>query len=340
MVKLSILDYAQIDEGRSNQEAIEDSVKLAKEAEQLGFHRFWVAEHHNVPAFASSSPELLMMHLANNTSTIKIGSGGIMLPHYSPYKIAENIRMLQAAHPNRIDLGFGNSPGVSDIQAALNEHKERLSSKEQAIKDLKHYLTDDKQEDFRFKNITANPDVDEIPEFWTLSMSIKSAKFAAEQGIAYCHGFFPYGADKDEQLRKAKKAVEVYRENFKPSSIMDEPKVMYSFFAAISDTEGLAEAVAKSIDLWMLGQNNFTRFKEIPSVETAKTYTPNEKEQEQIELNRSRLIVGTSESVKDQLDFITNELNADEILLCTIMPGIDNRINGIKELAKAYQLER
>lgn len=109
MVKLGILDYAQIDEGSNAQEALLHTITLAQLAESLGYARFWVAEHHDVPAFASSSPELIMMRLADATSRIRIGSGGVMIPHYSPYKVAENFRVLEAFHPNRIDLGFGNT---------------------------------------------------------------------------------------------------------------------------------------------------------------------------------------------------------------------------------------
>ena len=115
MVKLGLLDYAQIDEGKSAQEALQNSVMLAQLADSLGYERFWMAEHHNVPAFASSSPELIMMRLADATSRIRIGSGGVMLPHYSPYKVAENFRVLEAFHPHRIDLGMGNTLSLIHI---------------------------------------------------------------------------------------------------------------------------------------------------------------------------------------------------------------------------------
>src|SRR5690625_5166493 len=121
MIKLNVLDYALVDEGRSPKKAIEETVELCKKAESLGYHRFWMAEHHDVSAFASSSPEMLMMHLLGKTESIRLGSGGVMIPHYSPLKTAENFRMLEALHPGRVDLGFGNTIGTKIVNKAMHE---------------------------------------------------------------------------------------------------------------------------------------------------------------------------------------------------------------------------
>ena len=142
MVKLGILDYAQIDEGTSAQTALQNTITLAQFAESLGYERFWMAEHHDVPAFASSSPELIMMRLADATKRIRIGSGGVMLPHYSPYKVAENFRVLEAFHSNRIDLGIGNTIGTPIVNRTLNENKKSKLNYEQSIVDLTKYLSD------------------------------------------------------------------------------------------------------------------------------------------------------------------------------------------------------
>lgn len=123
MVQFNVLDYAVIDEGKSAEEALQDTVHLAQLADKLGYKRFWLTEHHNVPAFACSSPELLMMQILNKTQNIALGSGGVMLPHYSPYKVAENFRMLAALHPERVDLGIGNNAGTAQVKAAMNETK-------------------------------------------------------------------------------------------------------------------------------------------------------------------------------------------------------------------------
>lgn len=333
-MKLSILDYAQIDQGGNAHQAIEESVSLAQHAEKLGFHRFWVAEHHNVSAFASSSPEVLMMHLADHTQTIRIGSGGVMLPHYSGLKIAENFRILQAAHPDRIDLGVGNTAGTKAVNRALNENRQRLSSYRGTIEDLKHYLTEDKIEDFRFPNVTANPVSESIPEMFMLSTSVRNAQVAAELGVGYCYGMFPYASD--DKLAIGKEAMDTYRRSFQPSAIFQKPKTMFALFIAIADTETEAEALAKAIDLWMLGQNDFGRFTQFPSAEWASTYQPTPAEAKKIEANRTRMLVATPQTIRQQLDVYIEAFESDEILLCTLMPGIDHRKRGIELLAQAY----
>jgi len=140
MISLSILDYSIIDEGFNSRDALLQTTKLALRAEELGYNRFWVSEHHNVLSVANSSPEMLMMHLATSTSTIRIGSGGVMLPHYSAYKVAENFRMLEALHPGRIDLGLGRSPSYQMVKRALNEHGKQPSYEQQVV-DLYKYFT-------------------------------------------------------------------------------------------------------------------------------------------------------------------------------------------------------
>ncbi|MBG9982802.1 LLM class flavin-dependent oxidoreductase [Aerococcaceae bacterium DSM 111020] len=334
MVRLSILDYAQIDEGSNAQQAIQESVELARHAERLGFHRFWVAEHHDVPAFASSSPEMLMMHLADHTETIRIGSGGVMLPHYSGLKIAENFQLLQAAHPGRIDLGMGNSSGTKVVNQALNEQRQRLSSYRGTIEDLKHYLTDDKDADFRFGQISANPVNETVPEFFLLSTSVRNAKMAAELGIGYCYGMFPYASR--DKLEIGREATTTYREEFQASDIFETPQTMFALFAAIADTDEEAEALAKAIDLWMLGQDDFGRFQQFPSVEWAANYELTPEEMKAIKANRTRMVVATPETLREQLDPYIQAFECDEILLCTIMPGIDARKRGIELLAQAY----
>ncbi len=334
MVKLGILDYAQIDEGSNSVQAVQESVELAQHAEKLGYHRFWVAEHHNVPAFASSSPEMLIMHLADHTESIRVGSGGVMLPHYSPYKVAENFRLLEAAHPNRIDLGIGNTGGTPQVHDALNELRSHRFGYQSSIKDVIHYVSDGLEEDFRFEDLKARPIVDTTPEMWLLSTSVKNAKLAAKLGIAYCFGLFPYASG--DKLEVGREACRIYREEFQPSAILDEPKVMFSMFAAIGDDEDQAEALAKSIDLWMLGQNDFAQFDQIPSIETAANYQPSGAEQAAIDRNRSRLIVGDSKSIRPQLEEYIDAFQADELLMCTIMPGIDHRKRGLELLAQAF----
>ena len=334
MVKLGILDYAQIDEGSSAQKALQNTIKLAQLAEVLGYVRFWMAEHHNVPAFASSSPELIMMRLADATKRIRIGSGGVMIPHYSPYKVAENFRILEAFHPGRIDLGIGNTVGTPVVNQTLNENKKSKLNYEQSIVDLTKYVSDQVDENHRFSGIIANPVIATVPQVWVLSTSIRNAKMAAKLGIGYTFGLFPLaGIDK---LKIGIQAAETYRNEFKPSSFMLEPKVSIAPFVVVAETNEQAEEYAEALDLWLLGTDNFGELKEFPSVETARQYSYTEEEKEIIQANRIRMVVGDIESVTEQLNELIIQFKADEVLLVPLMPGLDARKKAIELLAGAF----
>lgn len=334
MVNLGILDYAQIDEGLNAQKALQDTIELAQLADDLGYERFWMAEHHNVPAFASSSPELIMMHLADSTERIRIGSGGVMLPHYSPFKVAENFRILEAFHPGRIDLGIGNTVGTPIVNRTLNETKQGKLNYEKSIVDLTKYLSDQVDEDHRFHGITANPVISTLPQMWVLSTSVRSAKMAAKIGIGYTFGLFPLaGIDK---LNIGIEAAETYRQTFKPSTFMSEPKVSIAPYVVVAETSEQAEAYAEALDLWLLGTDNFGRLKEFPSVETARHYRYTEKEKSIIQANRTRMVVGDIEQVTNQLNQLINQFKANEVLLIPLIPGIEARKKAIELLAEKF----
>lgn len=184
-MKLSILDYIPIFEGRSAHEAFQHSVELAQRAEQLGYVRYWVAEHHQVRSVASSAPEMVMMTLLEQTSNIKIGSGGVMLPHYSPYKVAEQFKMMEARHPHRVDMAIGRSPSFNNVNAALNENKERKLDFDTQLDDLNKYFNDDIDKAHRFKTLLATPLIPTKPEMYILGMSERSAKLAGKRGLPF-----------------------------------------------------------------------------------------------------------------------------------------------------------
>jgi luciferase family oxidoreductase group 1 len=336
VVEFGILDYAQIDEKSDAQTALNNTVTLAQTAEKLGYKRFWMAEHHDVPAFASSAPELMMMHLANVTKKIRLGSGGVMIPHYSPYKIAETFRTLEAFHPGRIDLGIGNTIGTAIVNQALNETKNRKLNYEQGITDLTTYLRGQADESHRFSGITANPDIPTVPEMWLLSTSVRNAKIAAESGIGYTFGLFPL-AGKDK-LNTGIQAAQVYRETFKPSSFMPHPKVSIAPFVVVAETKEEADAYAEALDVWLLGKDNFAYFKSFPSVDTALRYPYTEKEKSIVKENRKRIIAGDIDSVTEQLNDLITYFKADEVLLIPLMPGFAARKKAIELLAAAFHL--
>ncbi|HDJ5979304.1 TPA: LLM class flavin-dependent oxidoreductase [Staphylococcus aureus] len=357
MVKLSVLDYALIDEGKDAQKALQDSVTLAKLADRLGFKRIWFTEHHNVPAFACSSPELLMMHTLAQTNHIRVGSGGVMLPHYRPYKIAEHFRMMAALYPNRIDLGIGNNPGTTMVKQALDGINPTYDSYDESISLLRDYLTiKDKPS---AHTLGVQPHIDHFPEMWLLSSSATSAKIAAELGIGLSVGTFLL--PDINAIHAAKDNIDIYKKHFQASTIkMDakvmasvfvivadneaevastikmDAKVMASVFVIVADNEAEVAALQHALDVWLLGKLQFAEFEHFPSVDTAQKYKLNDRDKEMIQAHQARIIAGTQEQVRAQLDDFIATFEVDEVLVAPLIPGIEQRCKTLKLLAEIY----
>ncbi|WP_422122258.1 LLM class flavin-dependent oxidoreductase [Planococcus sp. X10-3] len=334
MISLSILDYSPIDEGSTAGDALQQTTALAQLAERLGYKRFWVAEHHQVDSVAGSSPEMLMMHLAGATERIRIGSGGVMLPHYSSYKVAENFRMLEALHPGRIDLGIGRSRSYRLVNKALNESKGIPVSYEQQIADMQKYFTDDTESEHRFQKLRATPVTETAPEMWVLGTGEGSVKVAAEAGAAYAYAHFA------KPLKSSSKLIQSYKEQFRPSQLLEAPQTMVCVFAVVGETEEEAEDLAQAFDLWLLFVESETPPPYYPSIETAKQRGFSASEMERVERNRKRMLIGTAEEVKRQIEELAEAYQTDEILIIPNVSGANSRMKGIGLLAEAFGLEK
>jgi luciferase family oxidoreductase group 1 len=191
-IKLSILDQSPIRKGGNSRQAIEETLQLAQLAERLGYTRFWVSEHHNLPSLAGSTPEVLLARIGSVTQRIRIGSGGIMLPNHSALKVAENFRMLETLFPGRIDLGMGRAPGGDRITSSLLNPSNTFSEKDfmQQLYDLQGYLNDESDPGSLQARVKAIPITDTVPELWLLSSSGQSALFAAHFGMAFSFAHF------------------------------------------------------------------------------------------------------------------------------------------------------
>ncbi|MGT2934754.1 LLM class flavin-dependent oxidoreductase [Streptococcus castoreus] len=329
-MKVSVLDYGVIDKEKTPQEALNDTRLLAQKADDLGFNRFWVAEHHNIHAFAISSPELLMMHLANHTKSIRIGSGGIMALHYSSFKIAEMMMTLEALHPNRIDLGLGNSLGTPLVKGALlSTHRKEDYGR--VLEELSHYLSFNKENPLA---ITVNPKGDSYPQLWLLSNSQETAEHAANLGLGYTFGIFPYMPK--NPIEEAQKVSACYRQTFTPSSQLTRPQLMLAVFIVIAETDDEAKLLAKSLDIWMLGNQDFNEFKTYPDTEEACSYALTAKQKKVISANRSRMIIGSPQKVKKKLDELIAASQAEELLVIPLVPRIENRLKSLELLANLY----
>ncbi|MEN2468042.1 LLM class flavin-dependent oxidoreductase [Ornithinibacillus sp. JPR2-1] len=332
MIPLNILDYSLIDEGNSARDALLQTVELAKLADQLGYNRYWVPEQHHAFSIASSTPEMLMMYLASRTKRIRIGSGGVMLPHYSPYKVAENFRMLEAIHPNRIDLGIGNSPGGRLVNQVLNEEKEERLSYEQLVKDVLKYLADDTSSEHRFQNLIATPVTPTKPEIWMLGAGGQSTKIAAEHGLSltYAHFVKPLGNGID--------VIADYKKHFRPSVFQKKPNSAIAVFTIIAETKEEAAELALAFDDWMVSLETAKNPLYFPSVETAKKQEYSSFEKKKIERTRKKAIIGDAQYVKEELIKLKAYYQVEEVTIIPNFPGAANRMRGIELLAKAFDL--
>ncbi|MEK5503798.1 LLM class flavin-dependent oxidoreductase [Bacillus sp. FSL M8-0168] len=332
MISLSILDQSPVSEGSTPEAALRQTVELAQMAEKLGYGRFWVSEHHFSRNLAGSSPEVLMGYIAAKTENIRVGSGGVMLPHYSAYKVAENFRVLEGLAPGRIDAGLGRAPGGMPIASmALQDGGRRKTDKySEQIQDLITYLHDQADEHHRFPNLTASPNVGSAPEVWMLGSSGESARLAAQVGASYTFALFINGEGGED-------AVRLYKERFKPSVLGDRPKVIVAVFVICAETEDAAERLAKSLDFSLLANEQGMVTEGFPSLVTALSYQYSPYEKKRVEENRKRMVIGTKEQVKQQLLALAGAYGADEIMAVTITHDFRDKLNSYRLLAEAFQ---
>jgi luciferase family oxidoreductase group 1 len=329
---LSVLDQSPIPEGKNAVEALADTTRFAQETEKMGYHRFWVSEHHFTQSLAGSSPEVLISHLAAKTSRMRIGSGGVMLPHYSPYKVAENFKVLEALYPNRIDLGVGRAPGGMPLATrALQEGKKTLGhdTYPEQLKDLIIYLYDLTEENEKFPGRLATPQIETAPELWLLGSSGGSASLAAEYGAGYSFAQFINGAGGEEVTR-------YYREHFRPSRVNQKPRTMVSIFAVCGETEEEAEKLASSLDLSLLLIEKGEARGGIPSVETALNYPYDAFDRFRIKENRKRVVVGDPAHVKEKILRLSEAYQADEVMLVSIMHDFEAKLKSYRLIAEAF----
>lgn len=333
-MKVSILDYAPKDEGMTAHEAFLATTELAQLADELGYHRFWVAEHHNVPVLTGSSPEILMAHLASKTKKIRIGSGGVMLPNYSAYKVAENFKVLEALYPNRIDAGIGNSPGGDKlVSEALNEGKINKPDYTEQVRDLKGFLTDSLPKGHKYKSKRAAPIIETKPEMHLLAASSRNATVAAETGAGFTFAHFI------NPLGKGQQAIEEYRAAFQPTELANKPHVMAAVFVVVGKTIAEAEELAAAFDLWHLSSQSTKRASYyLPTPGKARQTVYSKEEEAVIKKNRRKVIIGDPEMVKRELIQLKEMYQADELLIVPNVYSIEKRMQSIRLLAEVMDL--
>ncbi|PJW14183.1 MULTISPECIES: LLM class flavin-dependent oxidoreductase [unclassified Geobacillus] len=329
-LQLSVLDQSPIAEGMTAEEALENTVKLAQHVEQLGYKRFWVSEHHDTNSLAGSSPEVLLGHIGAKTSRIRIGSGGVMLPHYSPYKVAENFHVLAGLHPGRVDLGIGRAPGgMPRATIALQGDRRRSVDRyPEQIDDLLGYLYDALPPVHPLYGVKATPIVQSPPELWLLGSSSETAKLAADKGLPYVFAQFINGEGGEHYMR-------LYRDRFVPSPYLAEPRGMVAVFAICAETDEKAEWIAGSLDLSLLMIEQGMALNGTPSPEKAAAYPYSPYERKRVEDNRRRMIVGSPRRVKDKLYRLSETYETEEIMLVTITYDFEDKLASFRLIAEA-----
>ena len=335
---LSVLDQSPVRKGGSAADAVAETIKLAKACDGLGYHRYWLAEHHNSNSLAGSAPEILIGKVASETKHIRVGSGGVMLTHYSPLKVAEQFRMLEVLTPGRIDLGLGRAPGTdqrtsSALQAGIQGWDIDMFPTQ--VKFLCQWLEDSAgiapmPADHPYRGVHAQPRGPSVPEVWMLGSGIHGAVYAAELGLPFCHAYF-INTDGSEQ------ACEEYRTRFRPSRFAEKPMLSMGVGAVVAPTEEEAKALAASRNLWVVKMFSGQPIA-FPTPEEALSYEYNEREKAILASISRRSIVGTPEQVHENLSRIAKIHQADELVVVTITYDFASRVRSYELLAKAFGL--
>ncbi|MEH1013211.1 LLM class flavin-dependent oxidoreductase [Micromonospora sp. CPCC 206060] len=327
-VPLSVLDLAPVAAGTSAGAALRHTTELARRTEELGFHRFWVAEHHNMPAIASSAPAVLIAHLAAHTATIRLGSGGVMLPNHAPLVVAEQFGTLAALHPGRIDLGIGRAPGTDQMTAlALRRTRQGLSAEDfpRELADLMNYFTGTDP-----GPIVATPGRGDMPAVWLLGSSGFSAQLAGLLGLpfSFAHHF---------SAANTLPALALYRQHFRPSEWLSEPYAMVAVNVVCAETDERAEWLAGPAGLSFL-KLRAGRPEPLVSPEEAAAYPYTDLEREFVLQRRQGQAMGSPETVHRQLTELRERTGADEVMLTTMVYDIADRVRSFELVAERFGL--
>jgi luciferase family oxidoreductase group 1 len=328
-VALSVLDLAVVADGSDVGRALGESIELARAAERLGYRRFWVAEHHNMPGIASSATAVLIGHIADATTTLRVGSGGIMLPNHAPLVVAEQFGTLEALHRGRIDLGIGRAPGTDQVTAlALRRSADALSGDDfpQHLGELLAFFNGGFPEGHPFRAITAVPGYGDEPEIWLLGSSGFSAQVAGLLGLpfSFAHHF---------SAANTLPALALYRSSFRPSATLAEPHAMVAVSVICADTDEQAQ--------WLAGPSRlaFVRLRSgrpgrLPTPEEAAAHEYSPSEQLILEARTTGQIVGSPETVGAGLAALIAETEADEVMVTAMIHGYGDRLRSFELVAE------
>jgi len=334
MIPLSVLDLSPVVTGSTGAAALRNTLDLARFADGLGFTRYWVAEHHNLPSVASAAPDLMMGQIAAITKNLRVGSGGVMLPNHAPLMVAERFKLLEGLYPGRIDLGLGRAPGTDPATSYALRRRQGIGEDDDFLERFQELMLLETRafpEGHPFHKIRAMPADVPLPPIYLLGSSDYSARLSAQIGAAFA--FAHHFANFD-----AAEAMRLYRDNFRPSPSHAKPYGILAAHVVCADSDVEAERLASTVDL------NFVRrakgeYHPLASPEEAAAYDYSPVDRARMAQNRGRLFVGGQETVMARLRPLIEATNADEMMVTTMIHSHEARKHSYELLAHAFDLK-
>ena len=328
-MRLSVLDQSPVISGLGARRAVQETLALARHTEELGYHRYWLAEHHAIAALADPCPEVLLARLGAETRRMRIGTGGVLLPYYSAFRVAETFRMLEALYPGRIDLGIGRAPGgdARTAQAITGGGYPDASRFPEQVWQLAGHLDGSLPDAHPLKRVRVQPEVDTAPEVWLLGSSDYSGALAAELGLpfSFAHFINPRGGDAVSRA---------YRDMFKPGR-EKAPRAMVCTFAICAQTDAEAERLAEPIDLRRLHMA-LNIDSPVPTPEEAARHRYSDEERRYVMGQRERAIIGSPATCRREIEAMAERYAADEVMVLTITGDYATRLRSYDLLAEVF----
>jgi len=333
-MRLSVLDQSPVISGHTPAQAIHETIRLARAAEALGYHRYWLAEHHAITALGDPCPEILLTRIAAETSRMRVGTGGVLLPYYSPFKVAEQFRMLEALYPGRIDLGIGRAPGGDRItaMAITGGHYPDADNFPDQVQYLVAYLDRALPPGHPFAGVTVMPAGSTAPQVWLLGSSDYSGALAAQLGLRFAFAHFISADGGDVVMRE-------YKRRYRPSPRGPEAAALLCVFAVCAETAKEAERLTASINLRRLNMDYGVNAP-VPNHDEAASYPYTDADRRRIAHHARRLVHGTPERVRQQLLELQALFQADELMIITITGDYESRLRSYELLADAFELRQ
>jgi len=331
-MKLSILDQSPVISGHTPAQALAATLELARRADELGYHRYWLAEHHAIAALADPCPEILLARLGAETRRIRIGTGGVLLPYYSAFKTAEVFRMLEALYPGRVDLGIGRAPGGDrrTAQAVGGGHFPDAERFPEQVWELIGHLDGTLPDDHPFKRVRVQPEVRTAPELWLLGSSDYSGLLAAQLGVRFSFAHF-INAQGGDQVTRA------YKARYNASGREPAPQAAVCCFVICAESDAEAERRAKVVDSRRLDMA-YNLDTVVPTQAEAEKRSYSDQERAHIASQRARLVHGSAATCKAKLERIAEQFSADELMVLTITGDYATRLESYERLAQAFGL--